>query len=78
MESTPDNKSSSSSGGQKDKESLQLKAVANLKSFLICQFSKQDKYRPAHSVLNASQVRMHLSRINDPLKSSTMINGMFS
>ena len=49
-------------------ESLQLEAVANLKSFLTCQFSKRDKYRLAHGILNASQVRMHSSRINDPLK----------
>ena len=63
----PDNKWSSSGGG-KDMKSLQLEAVANLKSFLTHQFSKRDKYRPTHGVLNASQVRMHLSRINDPLK----------
>ena len=39
IESAPDNKSSSSGDG-KDMESLQLEAVANLKSFLTRHFSK--------------------------------------
>ena len=69
IESAPDNNNkSSSSGGEKGMKSHQLEAVANLKSFLTHQFSKRDKYRPTHGVLNVSQVRMHLSRINDPLK----------
>ena len=70
----PDNKSSLSGGGR-DMKSLQVEAVANLKSFLTHQFYKRDKYRPTHGILNSSQVRMHLSRINGPLKNSTMIKG---
>ena len=73
----PDNKSPSSGGG-KDMKSLQLEAVANLKSFLTRQFSKRDKYRPTHGVLNASQVRRHLSRVNDPLEKFNNDKGMFS
>ena len=49
-------------------KSLQREAIANLDSFLTNQMAKRDPYRHAHGSISASQIRMHLSRINSPLK----------
>ena len=49
-------------------ECLQREVIENLNSFLTSQFSKRDGYRHAHGTISGSQIRMHLSRINDPLK----------
>ena len=58
------------SGGMKGKsmDSLHNELIANLKSFLDEQIKKKDRYRPARSGMSASQMRMHLSRIENPLK----------
>ena len=52
----------------KDMESLQREAIVNLNSFLTGQFLKRDTHRHVHGTMSGSQIRMHLSRINDPLK----------
>ena len=49
-------------------ESLQREAIENLNSFLTSQSSKRDRYRHAHGTMSGSQIRMHLSRTDDPLK----------
>ena len=49
-------------------KSLQREAIANLDSFLTKQMAKCNLYRHAHGSISAIQIRMHLSRINSPLK----------
>ena len=49
-------------------KSLQREAIANLDSFLTNQMAKHDPYRHAHCSISAIQIRMHLSRIDSPLK----------
>ena len=52
----------------KSMDSLHNELIANLKSFLDEQIKKKDHYRPAHSGMSVSQMRMHLWRIGNPLK----------
>ena len=52
----------------KSMDSLHNKSIANLKSFLDEQIKKKDCYRHAYNGMSASQMRMHLSRIKNPLK----------
>ena len=52
----------------KDMESLQREVIENLNSFLASQSSKRDRYRHAHGTMSGSQIRMHLLRIDNPLK----------
>ena len=52
----------------KSMDSLRNESIANLKSFLDEQIKKKDHYRPARSRMSVSQMRMHLSRIENPLK----------
>ena len=49
-------------------ESLQREVIKSLSSFLTSQFSKGDTHRHAHGTMSGSQIRMYLSRINNPLK----------
>ena len=53
---------------EKDMKSIQREAIANLDSFLTNQMTKRDPYRHAHVNISASHIRMHLSRIDSPLK----------
>ena len=50
----------------------------NLESSLDERLSKHDCHRPAHSGISASQIRMRLSRIRDPMKNSIMAKGKVS
>ena len=52
----------------KDMKSLQREVIENVNSFLTSQSSKRDRYRHAYGTMSGSQIRMHLSRIDDPLK----------
>ena len=52
----------------KSMNSLRNELIANLKSFLDEQIKKKDRYRPARSGMSGSQMRMQLSRIENPLK----------
>ena len=63
-----DDDSSVSVAGGKDISILCREALANLDKFLDEQLSKCDCHHPAHMTISASQIRMHLLRIGDPLK----------
>ena len=54
--------------GGKDMITLRQEALKDLESFLDERLSKCDRHRPAHSAISASQIRMRLSKIRDPMK----------
>ena len=53
---------------EKDIAALCQEALINLETFLEEQLSKCDRHQPVHSNISASQIRMNLSRIQDPMK----------